>query len=46
MRLFMLLLVLLSIAVAFLNIFVPGREDALTRTNPALFQMIAAWFVV
>lgn len=45
-RLFMLLLLLLSIAVAFLNIFVPGREDALTRTNPALFQIIAAWFVV
>ncbi|WEV58323.1 glycosyltransferase [Bifidobacterium sp. ESL0728] len=45
-RLFMSILLLLSITVAFLIIFVPGREDALTRTNPALFQAVASWFVV
>ncbi|WEV41417.1 glycosyltransferase [Bifidobacterium sp. ESL0682] len=45
-RLMMLLLVLASIVVAFLVIFVPGREDALTRANPALFQAVASWFTL
>lgn len=45
-RLLMLVLLLLSIAIAFLTIFVPGREDALTRTNPALFQAVASWFLI
>ncbi|MCO6558240.1 MAG: hypothetical protein J6575_02185 [Bifidobacterium sp.] len=45
-RLIMLLLVMLSIAVTFLTIFVPGREDALSRTNPAMFQSVASWFIV
>lgn len=43
-RLAMLLLVLASIAMAFLIVFVPGREDALMRTDPALFQAVASWF--
>lgn len=43
-RIVMLLLMLASIAMAFLTIFVPGREDALIRTDPALFQEIASWF--
>ncbi|WEV45984.1 glycosyltransferase [Bifidobacterium sp. ESL0690] len=46
LRLAMLLLLLLSITVAFLVIFVPGREDALTRTNPAMFQAVASWFLI
>ncbi|WEV63370.1 glycosyltransferase [Bifidobacterium sp. ESL0732] len=45
-RLVMLVLVLLGIAVAFFTIFVPGREDALSRTNPAMFQTVASWFIV
>ncbi|WEV66461.1 hypothetical protein [Bifidobacterium sp. ESL0764] len=46
LRLVMLLLTLASIAIALLTVFVPGREDALTRTNPALFQAVASWFIV
>ncbi|MBB2954714.1 hypothetical protein FHX77_000094 [Bifidobacterium commune] len=43
-RIVMLLLMLASIVMAFLTIFVPGREDALIRTDPALFQEVASWF--
>lgn len=46
MRLIMLLLVLLSIVLAFFTMFVPGREDALTRTDPAMFQAVASWFMI
>ncbi|WEV70005.1 glycosyltransferase [Bifidobacterium sp. ESL0775] len=45
-RLIMLLLVMLSIVLAFLIMFVPGREDALTRTDPVLFQAVMSWFMV
>jgi hypothetical protein len=39
-----LLLMLVGIAMAFLTIFIPGREDALIRTDPVLFQEVASWF--
>ncbi|MDF7664940.1 glycosyltransferase [Bifidobacterium sp. ESL0745] len=45
-RLVMLLLVLLSIILAFFTMFVPGREDALTRTDPVTFQAVASWFMI
>jgi hypothetical protein len=43
-RIVMLLLMLVGIAMAFLTIFIPGREDALIRTDPVLFQEVASWF--
>jgi hypothetical protein len=27
-----------------LCVFVSGREDAMPRTNPALYQAVASWF--
>lgn len=46
LRLSMLLLLLLSVALAFLIIFVPGREGDLSQANPAQFQAVASWFVM
>lgn len=44
LRLIATLLIVFSLIVDLLCMFVPGREDALTRTNPALYQSVASWF--
>lgn len=43
-RLMVMVLVVASLAIAFMALFVPGRDDALTNTNPALFHEVQNWF--
>ncbi|WEV71827.1 glycosyltransferase [Bifidobacterium sp. ESL0790] len=45
-RLVVMVLVVASLAIAFMALFVPGRDDALTNTNPALFHEVQSWFEI
>lgn len=37
---------IVCIAINILALFVPGRDDALIKTNPKLFHDVASWFVM
>ncbi|MDF7663702.1 glycosyltransferase [Bifidobacterium sp. ESL0763] len=43
-RLLVMALVLAGLAIAFMALFVPGRDDALTGTDPTLFERVQDWF--
>jgi hypothetical protein len=45
-RTLMMTLMLASIAITMLALFVPGRDDALIRTDPALYYTVRSWFAL
>jgi hypothetical protein len=45
-RAFTMTLMLVSIAIAVLSLFVPGRDDALIRTDPVLYYTVRSWFAL